>query len=978
MNSLDVMQYDETDEIEYIGEVTLKSVKLSNGYSRNVLTDTPRKSLDDPASIPKKTLEDVNNNYSKVNPETIRSREQLINRNSDEINNNAIEYPPPPCTFSSLIILILINTEHKSLTYYHLRDIICGLFPYYKKEELYKKMIHKIAVATTSKKSLQNKGQFFLKNLLDRQSQKLLPQLIQGLTKISITYENENPIITIIPSFIPSKITNSNEVSPVYYPSNEIEEQRIFANDKTKNKRRVDFSESSIHNLNESGDSLPDLSSSNTRKKYSDYIFHNEQPIKRHTLETLGISPNIETDSKKSAICSQSNNPNTSTSLKLVQGENEKRKISQTAYSSKDCQLQCNKSVLNECNQLQIDLGRSSTKDDQEIQQDSTALNKIISLDSSKEINHLYDRNSQNLPKMSRCVTMWQFFFPWMQYVQEGQVFICKTCNWSSFERRQTEVFKINSTHDINSVAAKLREHSKGDFHIVSAAKYEELSIQCKYQYQALKEHLLELSSEGDVVNFVELMAERKLYTMQPTLSSELTGMSITTRLLAEYIEDHLLNSLKKSSFFSVIAVEEKGYAIVRWLDTSLNPVEHLICSRLRFPDNRMSSLEYLERQQVNLSKLISYSKYPCIKSEFVLPERWTHFERSASPFRIPTITICLEWLKKLTTLRQIYLEVSFICKIAKAMPHNFSRCPNAKMLANVKDPDSIYIVLEQEAINIFLDNINVLKDIARVIYKRTGNLEALGFSTSLCNYISIKKVISILVDINHFLQKGQPKLSELNNIRIRLHDIEKNEINNVFQEEKEYKHNVKMENKDYFDLGKENSNSYIGILDMYLSYVVLALSSPSCDLVEEHLSYRKCSKSEDVESVLYLLDTNSLDRLNPSIIEMRSLFNKTIVHANTILDILKYIKDQPTLQVEYPLGWKLMQAVAVLPFLPAKVEQHMFNIATGESSIMNKDISLLIPALMYIMNEGPEIQDMDEELVLLYWSKSWKNNIQS
>ncbi|KAG7175396.1 hypothetical protein Hamer_G001476 [Homarus americanus] len=166
------------------------------------------------------------------------------------------------------------------------------------------------------------------------------------------------------------------------------------------------------------------------------------------------------------------------------------------------------------------------------------------------------------IPKVSSCINTWKEVFPWMLYNETCHSFICKFCDWGS--PQQNAVFTLKVPTDVYSVAGQLRLHQEDTAHQEMIVKRTLVSKLFATLYPIIKDikfktfdDILKLVSDGSGGMFPgpQKIHEKKHYT------------NYMIKLIAEFIEYHLIKSLAESPFFSVSYIEEKDFALIRWLN---------------------------------------------------------------------------------------------------------------------------------------------------------------------------------------------------------------------------------------------------------------------------------------------------------------------------------------------------------------------------------------------------------------------------
>ncbi|XP_064120574.1 uncharacterized protein LOC135225198 isoform X2 [Macrobrachium nipponense] len=555
-----------------------------------------------------------------------------------------------------------------------------------------------------------------------------------------------------------------------------------------------------------------------------------------------------------------------------------------------------------------------------------------------------------SLPKVSECIETWQKVFPWMYYVEHERAFICSICEWSSSDRNDIEVFRLQTPKDVYLVAGQLRYHKETSMHRVVAFKREKVVELFDYVYPVLKGHLQEISGVEDIIRTVSDLAGGTFPGPQQSPQKEYF-ISYMIKHIAECIEDKLFESLSESPFFSVIAVKDKDYAIIRWLNNRGESEEHFFCSQIGYPGQAMSCLTYLRKRNVNMSKLISYTSLSnlietTIDSSVMLQV----------PVRYPPLSVCLEWLDKASFLKNLFQHLSVLTRLCKASYHKFAQFPEASELMNMTEPYSHNCIVNSRIVNFFFGNIKVLRKISQDIYKTTGNMEAFGFSVlELQDYDSLLRCSSLLTKLHSIMSTKHTDPQSLCQLM-------KEFRSQICQRLPELKH--------------ENLNEYnvMSLIDIFLSHVMLTLLSPGKEITDIFSKNMRHLSSADLEMISPNLMSEYQGNSSQYLAKLHSLGKQLgESHDSSLLHLLSIIVSKQDLAQMYPDLYRLYQKITVLPFLHAHVEQSMFSVAAAEVFLTNKVEKRLLLPVTLILLEGPPAELMDKNHILDSWSRKWK-----
>ncbi|XP_066990772.1 uncharacterized protein [Macrobrachium rosenbergii] len=555
-----------------------------------------------------------------------------------------------------------------------------------------------------------------------------------------------------------------------------------------------------------------------------------------------------------------------------------------------------------------------------------------------------------SLPKVSECIETWQKVFPWMYYLEHERAFICSICEWSSSDRKDIEVFRLQTPKDVYLVAGQLRYHKETSLHRVVAFKREKVIELFDYVYPVLKGHLQEISCVDDIIRTVSDLAGGTFPGPQQSPQKEYF-ISYMIKHIAECIEEKLFESLSESPFFSVIAVKDKDYAIIRWLNNRGESEEHFFCSQIGYPGQVMSCLTYLKKRNVNMSKLISYTSLTNLIE--------TNIDNSVMlqvPVRYPPLSVCLEWLDKASFLKNLFQHLSVLTRLCKTSYHKFAQFPEASELMNMTEPYSHNCIVNSRIVNFFFGNIKVLRKIAQDIYKTTGNMEAFGFSVlELQDYDSLLRCSSLLTKLHSIMSAKHTDPQSLCQLM-------KEFRSQICQRLPELKH--------------ENLNEYnvMSLIDIFLSHVMLTLLSPGKEITDIFSKNMRHLSSADLEKIFPNLMSEYQGNSSQCLANLHSLGKQLgESHDSSLLHLLSIIVSKQDLAQMYPDLYRLYQKITVLPFLHAHVEQSMFSVAAAEVFLTNKVEKRLLLPVTLILLEGPPTELMDKSHILEAWSRKWK-----
>ncbi|XP_066990777.1 uncharacterized protein [Macrobrachium rosenbergii] len=554
---------------------------------------------------------------------------------------------------------------------------------------------------------------------------------------------------------------------------------------------------------------------------------------------------------------------------------------------------------------------------------------------------------------LTKCIPSWQQIFPWLHYEEKTSMFTCLLCEWGSMNPNLIKVFQVAVPKDVHLVAKKLRKHKESLNHQKISGKRQTLSDLCKYMYPLLKTFSQDTSSLEDIIQTVTDLAGGSFPGPQDT-PSKFAFAGYMSKRIAECIEEDLLNSLSESPCFSILTLENYEYIILRWINSSGESEEHLFCSHIGFPGQEISCITYLENRSIDMSKLVSYTVLS--KSS----EGETSHKMSpviSSPVRCPDFELFVNWVEEASFLKELFEHLNVLTRLCKTYFHKYAGFPEAYDLICIEEPFSQSCILDEKILTFYFENVDLLRDIATDIHKRTRNMDAYGFSSQKLRSHEVMARCAFLFPKLHvivkslFLDHNQSACKALEN----------------FNDE------LCMRMKEL----KEDTDEYVllSLFNIYVSHLIVTRPS-----TEKHVTDILSKNVDDITQ-------EDIDVLLPSLLrEYKHIGSEQLLKdfkalqscisdkdSCSMLHVLEILHATPDLQSKFPQFSLLSKKSKVLPCFLAKKQQSLFNVASLQMFLAGRVANHLKHPITLIILEGPSCEQISVDQVLEMWSRKWK-----
>lgn len=551
------------------------------------------------------------------------------------------------------------------------------------------------------------------------------------------------------------------------------------------------------------------------------------------------------------------------------------------------------------------------------------------------------------MPELSGCIKNWQKVFPWVTYCSEKQTFICENCKWGSMDPAQFEVFVLSKPSKVYQTAKILRCHDESRKHKEFVMKKLQIQKLLRIVYSLVKGTLKEVSGLEELTERITNIEGGVFPGPQRSPEKECI-VSYMVKHIATCLQNRQLKALERSPYFSVLAFEKNSLAIIRWINQSGESEEHLLCLNRHPQKKELTVKQYLECKNVDLQKMSFYADIPHMKTLGLL-------DRLALPARLPSLKKFLSWLEGKSIFKDLFHYLEAFTKLCKASQFKFVNFPETEEVLQLEKPYSHNCIKSANILNFFSKNSLKLKEIAYTIYEETGSLEALEFSTlDLTHMVAFKIAEAIF-----------PRLHAIFSIKEHSHDsiMEITELRKIVACMLKC---IEGQEAEYVTI--------LSILDIFLSYALLSLHSQKEETViffTKRLQQVTTFILEKVFERFMKEFTGKSCELLQDMHAVRTLLGKK--KSCTVVELLEAFGAKPDLWGDYPKLHEVYLKVKVLPFISAKVELSMFDVALAYGTLTNKFTRTLVTAMAYISIEGPSAKEIDEDYIVREWSSEWK-----
>ncbi|XP_047483432.1 uncharacterized protein LOC125035220 isoform X3 [Penaeus chinensis] len=575
--------------------------------------------------------------------------------------------------------------------------------------------------------------------------------------------------------------------------------------------------------------------------------------------------------------------------------------------------------------------------------------NNFDSLGNEVEV-QLVKKRPVVMPELSECIKNWQKVFPWVTYC-EKQTLICEACKWGSTDPGQFKVFVLSEPSEVYQTAKILRCHDESQKHNEFMIKKLQIQKLFRHVYSLLKGTMKDVSGLEGLTEKITNLEGGVFPGPQRSLEKDIL-VSYMVKHIATCLQNRQLKALKRSPYFSVLAFEKNSLAIIRWLNQRGECEEHLLSVNRCIQEKELSVKEYLEYKNVDLQKMSLYADIPHMRNLGLL-------DKLVLPARLPSLKKCLSWLESNHIFKDLFYYLEEFTKLCKGSPFKFANFPETEEVLQLEKPYSHNCLRSASILSFLFKNSLKLKELACTIYDETGSLKALEFSTLDLTHTSAFRIADALFPRLHavFAKKehSQASIMEITALRKIVASMLKCSKSEDSEEV-----------------------TVLSILDIFLSYTLLSLHSHK----DETLIFFTMRLQQVTTFVMEKVFERFMKEFKGSSCELlqdvhavRTLLGKQ--KSCTVLDLFTAFGEKPDLFGDFPKLHEFYLKLKVLPFLTAKVELSMFDIALTYGTLTPKFPRTLVMAMAYISIEGPSPKEIDEDYILREWSSQWKMGIE-
>ncbi|XP_042861490.1 uncharacterized protein LOC122246774 isoform X2 [Penaeus japonicus] len=557
-------------------------------------------------------------------------------------------------------------------------------------------------------------------------------------------------------------------------------------------------------------------------------------------------------------------------------------------------------------------------------------------------------KGSTVVPELSGCIENWQKVFPWVTYCHEKQTLICESCKWGSIDSDQFEVFVLSDPSKIYLTAKVLRSHNESQKHSEVVLKKQQIHKLFKHIYPILKSSMQEVSGLQSLTNIIANFNGGVFPGPQNSPEKEWM-VSYMVKHIAICIQNRLLKSLRQSPCFSVLAFEKNSLAIIRWINQSGECEEHLLYLQRNAQTEELNVKQFMESKNIDLQKMSFYADIPHMKSPCLGD---TH----ALPARLPSLEKCLSWLEDTCCFKDLFHYLETFTKLFKASQFMFTIFPEVQEVLQLEKPYSHGCMKSAKILQFFSKKLSKLKEIAHKIYEQTGSLEALAFSTLNMTDLSALEVAEEIFPRLHALfvkeEHDQSSLIEITELRrviaLKLKSVKSQESEEV---------------------------KVFSILDIFLSYTLLGLLSYK----EETVKFFKLRLNQVTTFTMEKVFDRFMKDLKGRSCELLQDIHAVRITLGkkkscTVPEFFEAFGKRQDLCGAYPKLHEVYLKMKVLPFIDAKVELSMFDVALAFGALTGKFTKSLVMPMAYIFIEGPSSENIEDDIIR-EWSDKWKKS---
>ncbi|KAL7636192.1 UNVERIFIED_CONTAM: hypothetical protein RMT77_012949 [Armadillidium vulgare] len=605
-----------------------------------------------------------------------------------------------------------------------------------------------------------------------------------------------------------------------------------------------------------------------------------------------------------------------------------------------------------------------------------------ITFNNAEIVNQQLPQPASQFPDIEKCIPRWKQVFPWVCWCSVNNALYCIHCKalltkYFPDKVDKSYIIYITSSEKIFSVAKTLRIHNDSEAHKSTIYLYSfnnliYLLSMCIVYYRDIK-------SEYEMRELIESLFNYK--------DINLDTFAVAVKFIGSYVEKSLVDSLKKSKYFSVVADQCRGILILRWVTLEGNVVEHVFWSYL--VHFKMTPMQYLKQFEISFDKMTLYiANSLCQQCQRC--QNLSVMQASLPP-RLPSVISFTSYLWKLEILRPLSAVLNTICKLFYAFQYKLNSNFGKDELKSVCQ----YSIKPISVIKV-LDNFAHIKKVAQEIHQNRCYIEALGLSIiDLNNDDKHKKILILLQEIIDTVREAASvnkitdgQIMKLNQSLASLkawspginfvthakqqtaHDNNGNKNNNS-----ETLHEFLYFVEQFID---ENQKSvYYNGRERVRSFIVVCNTKMLTNSSGNEVDNKIFLEHFNVVYHVYAQILKSSDDIKEKISKDVERFHNYVImkkkNVATCVDVMKVFHEDPKAKALLPEAYDFFVFCSSMPFQQCHIAKSLFLAFILEQrfevSYWGKMFFEIKPWLLYLHHE---LNNIPKETILKWWLESW------
>ena len=594
-------------------------------------------------------------------------------------------------------------------------------------------------------------------------------------------------------------------------------------------------------------------------------------------------------------------------------------------------------------------------------------VDEIVNINDKVKITDEYTKIADFLPN-------WMNIFAWLRWSNNENSLICSFCYQLSCKNFPNDPKRgIIKSNQLSNMAFVLRKHQESVAHCC-----------CIYiaKFDVLKNLLALISrSSKELKDSAEL--EEMLKWMFSWSKLEFKSFEIAMKNISSFIESKLIDFIKTSKYFSVVADQCRGIIIVRFFTVNGKWEEHVLWSYIN--EWNVGPSAYLKKFGVDYSKCVIYiANTLCRQCKRC---QGSALQQAFLSPRPPSLESFLDILWEMDFLKPLAHLARTVLKISNGYPHKFSSSytlQHVNALAKYRS--------EPTQLKTLLENMDTIKKIGLEIYESRAFVEALGLSL-----IDIEteekhfKVLEVLQELIVLLKEisestqNRPTTEQIVKLTQTFNSLKLWSSGVTYISKQQQQQNQQAETirdrKDEFlqfveKFIEENQKTvYYNGRDRGHYFRTLCstnnlLSSDSSTLNEETLRnsfsyvYNLLMKSDGMKPYV--------DSKGKMFISVKAYYDHVLekeINIRNCVDISRSFRENPDFITTYSLAYEIFQFCSAMPFMECDLQASLFVAFINEQKIRKSswcNNNELMQSVLYLICEMRRIPHS----VLINW---WK-----